>query len=633
MFKLKILLACAVIAISILHAEITMGSTADLPIKKITDTLHMSSPVSQIGLEKLDSVVPDYNVFIIGENHVFMNSNTALWNKMIRYLYQHAGVRTVMIEYGNATAWIIDQYIQTGDSSYMKILDDYAFEEYANSYRELRKFNETLPDDDKIHVIGVDLERGIYTAVKALSLHLPKDKNPHDSIELSVESLIGLAAYQDRELFNSDEENASRYYFGSYSVTNTLDLIIEDFNHFSSYYQNYLDSNYEFFATTIKALEDVKYWHQLGAKNTIQDYVYREKYIYKRFEQEYLKRGGKFFGMFGRCHSTTNLTEENGCNWYQFKSFANRVKQSDTLDLKDKLLTIGVLYEMEDGFVSNGLLKNAGPDEIEAEKHLKDLFEKMPKKRVALYDLSADSVLAKSFENDFRFLILNTTLPSFDHPYMAGKSESIETKFGYAMGFYRMDFKSLNSVVKGLDGKTFKDQVRWNIFEASTEEYSSSPYVSLNQVGFVHSQNLTLDYTDAHKSTAKFSGFMINSYGLYHLLRRTSWIDFYPGLMIGYTQLKLQINQTKTTGVPDPSNGFIGNQSVAYYQNPGITWGGAAILDLNFGPVYLGGMFGFQRDWSKTPWITNNARISGGPRTKLNSVYYTLRAGFRISDY
>ena len=234
MHKLLILFFGLIFISSAGHAKNKVPNT-------IRDTLHLNSDTFA-GLELLAPFVHNFDVFITGENHTYLRSNAQLWSKMIKYLNKTAGLQSVMIEYGYSSGWLINKYIQTGDTALYNVLKSYSFKELAYAYKEMMEYNKTLPEGKKLYFTGIDLERGIYSAAKVLGLLLPQNKEIPDSIELHIESLQSLITYNDNIISSKKEDFTD--YFQSYSSNTTMDKIISNFNAHPNLYKAYLGDNY-----------------------------------------------------------------------------------------------------------------------------------------------------------------------------------------------------------------------------------------------------------------------------------------------------------------------------------------------------------------------------------------------------
>lgn len=106
---------------------------------------------------QLDSIVANYQVFLIGETHG-VASNPKLLMEMLPYLHEKANVRNLIIEFGYTDAYLINYYLATGDSFYLKSLFYYRYKEYRDFWRELYNFNQSLPKEKRVTVVGIDFE-------------------------------------------------------------------------------------------------------------------------------------------------------------------------------------------------------------------------------------------------------------------------------------------------------------------------------------------------------------------------------------------------------------------------------------------------------------------------------------------
>lgn len=105
----------------------------------------------------LDSVVGNYQVFLIGETHG-VSANPKIVMEMLPYLHEKANVRNLLIEFGYTDAYLINYYLATGDSFYLNPLFYYRYKDYHNFWRELYHFNQKMPKEKRITVVGIDFE-------------------------------------------------------------------------------------------------------------------------------------------------------------------------------------------------------------------------------------------------------------------------------------------------------------------------------------------------------------------------------------------------------------------------------------------------------------------------------------------
>lgn len=127
----------------------------------------------------LDSVVPNYQMFLIGETHG-VSSNPKLVMEMLPYLHEKANVRNLLIEFGYTDAYLINYYLATGDSFYLRPLFYYRYKDYHDFWRELYQFNQKLPKEKRVTVVGIDFEYSRPLAFVLNSLIIRGDKIPDE---------------------------------------------------------------------------------------------------------------------------------------------------------------------------------------------------------------------------------------------------------------------------------------------------------------------------------------------------------------------------------------------------------------------------------------------------------------------
>lgn len=584
----------------------------------ISDTIHTQTDNNFSGFAMLDSVVPNYDVFINGENHTYLDANNRLWVKMFKYLHKHAGVRNIMIEYGYASGWLVNEYLQTGDTNLFNVIKTYAYKQNADAYKELMEFNQTLDSSEKIYFTGIDLERGVYSASKVLSMQFPEGVEPPDSIALDVESLKSLVSYNEIEVFDPQSDYN---YYNRYDVRSTIDNIIVNFDAHENLYQEFLGDKFALFKRILSGIKDLKIYNQYDAENSTHQFVYRERYMYQQFQKEYKLKGGKFFGQFGRCHISKNTQEETSCKWYNFKSLANRIEQSgggkgDTL----RVFTTGIFYHT--GTNNEDELKDM-------QGHLDKLFATVEDNRLALYDLPKDSALNSKLEDMFNYIVLCTypsnkeygmppiAMSDFDDPF-----GSSTVAFMASVGVHEIDFEPLNTYLGVLNNGFTTPAPFWAISIATIDE--NLGVNSLAYIGGYIPQELDINDT----TSVRLKGFLYKSFTGYDIFRKTKWIDFIPGIGFSYHNLKLDI--TRTTIAPNPVNGFVGEESVSRANNPAILFDLFTSMAFNIKHFTIGGTVGYSIDLSETNWRSDKNLLSTGPATSMTGLFGSFNIGFNV---
>ncbi len=586
--------------------------------KTFTDTLYLYNDTFS-GLEKLEPLVNQYDVFINGENHTYLKSNSKLWVKMIKFLHQKAGVRNVLIEYGYSSGYLINQYIQTGDSLLFEVLKAYSFKDLAFAYKDLMEYNRTLPEDEKIYFSGIDLERGLYSACKVLALLIPDGVDLPDSIALHVESLLSLVSYNDIKIFSEDEEATD--YFNSYSSNSTIEKIIENFNKHTKDYEFILGKDFGTFQRIIKGLQDVALWNSYEDDNSTHQFIYREKYLYDRFMDEYKVKGGKYFGQFGRCHSLTSIQTENSCNWYNFKSLAHRIKSSKETGKSLKVFSIGIMY--------NESIEDEGWTNIQ--DHIDSIFSMVPENSLLLYDLPADSFLRTKFTDMFNFLFFNHFEPSQnylqgrddddDETEAVGNSDELMSMFGTG-GVYNFNLNNLNNYFKTIGNQAFNNQFFYAGFGLASFNKKSTSSLSFN---YMLKQNI--EPNDSLRF--KLRGFALHSEYGFNLARKTKHLLLCPSWGIGMSVLTLEVSEN--TNNPDISKGYLGEDKFSTYYNPAFTTDFSMLIGTHF-KHFIGSLWGgYQFDLSNKRWFAEE-RMRKGPETSTTGWFAGLQLGFTFAE-
>ena len=165
----------------------------------ITDNADYSS------FAQLTPVLGDYDVFFTGESHG-LAYNHDLEVKILKYLYYNAGVRVFLIESGYASAAIYNTYVQGGSEGLLtevfnelKGTFSWTKEQY-DRWKNLRSWNLSLPESERITVIGIDIDHQVRTALSFLGDLLPSDSLPVELAELNDFLRIDLTADEIKAL-------------------------------------------------------------------------------------------------------------------------------------------------------------------------------------------------------------------------------------------------------------------------------------------------------------------------------------------------------------------------------------------------------------------------------------------------
>lgn len=370
------------------------------------------------GFEMLEKSLAGRRVFMTGENHSYTDFNARLEIKMLRYLNAKAGVKNFIIELGAARAQYLNRFINAEDTVAESMLKATTSPKYMKLFKRLRKWNLTLPQDQRIHVYGIDVERFNDLPLMHLSELLPKDKIPAD-IRSGVDAVHNAAGWllkkglEEYEGMLAVEKSGwgSSYKRQPFYIGPTIKQFIRYYDSLRPSFQKWLGKDFERANEAVNWLKEYRQW--LSYDNTSFQYVWREESMYHKMTNilDSLPKE-KFFGQFGRCH--TAYTEQQGdCGWYGYHSVINKLKSryfaNDT-----SVLTIGIFY---DRFYETGSTLTGDKEKLDDE--IKSLVKKTKSNTTTLFNLTGDEaelpLLAKKFtyaivSNDFESLDSDTTL-------------------------------------------------------------------------------------------------------------------------------------------------------------------------------------------------------------------------------
>ena len=108
-------------------------------------------------------------LFVAGEQHGIAE-NQLLEYAFLSYLHREANVRVYLQELPYSAGVLLDRYLQTGDETALETAFRGFSGTYSNSeellelYRRVRRYNADLEDEDRIRLVGFDIEHQPRTA-------------------------------------------------------------------------------------------------------------------------------------------------------------------------------------------------------------------------------------------------------------------------------------------------------------------------------------------------------------------------------------------------------------------------------------------------------------------------------------
>lgn len=140
-------------------------------------------------------------VFFVAETHE-LEINTEYQLFFLKYLHKYAGVRNLITEYSYGTTFLIDQYLKTGDTLFLNARANRKYQQYEDYWKEIYKWNKSLPPDQRISVYGIG--RYNWPIIAPLYFCIPDEKEIPGELKPEIEII--------KKQFAS---NASPSYYGN----------------------------------------------------------------------------------------------------------------------------------------------------------------------------------------------------------------------------------------------------------------------------------------------------------------------------------------------------------------------------------------------------------------------------------
>lgn len=258
-----------------------------------------------------------YSVILVGEIHQ-VGSNTEVKLAFLKYLHEQYGVRFLIEEMGYGSAMQINKFVQTGDKAlltnfYTAVVGRQgATQESYEFYLRLGEYNLSLPENQRIIVLGVDIQ------------------SPRT---VGLGALRGLT--EDRGAPPPEAEEAYRLLAENRALTEAeLAAMMEQAEHHEDGFRAYLAEDYDDYYFTLRSVwQSAKFAEEKGGD------ALRERYLCDNFRSLYEHYGiDRCFGMFGSVHSSLDAM------FGTHRSFAGFLSR-DYEPTKDKVLSMVCVYD------------------------------------------------------------------------------------------------------------------------------------------------------------------------------------------------------------------------------------------------------------------------------------------------
>lgn len=580
------------------------------------DNLMAVCPI--LNLSSLDSVLDKYNVYMTGENHGYPENNRSIEFQFLKYLHQKKKANHLILEFGYTTGWLINQYVYYNDTTLAKIFSEMPNRHYKKYFDEIRKYNLSQKQEDKIKVHGIDAQK-IESMIFLAFDYLIKQKDirsAKDSIQMSLE-VIKIEAGKVKDEFVDEEEEWKNtegdFDFASRHFLTLTELQKNIQNHKAAYLDFFKEDKEQFLriAANIQELLDYSRFRDYSKAYYT---VMRERIMISRLQEIKQKENvWGFFGQFGKCH-TSQLYASESCSWKNFTPIADRIKQTPNF----KALTIGISYDYWDEKTTHN-------------ESYYDFYMQASKDSAKIFKYQTqDSILSQP---DYLLITPVEELKSLQKEIKKDKEEVVEE---VEVSSERSKFKNRLH----LDGNYYQGQKLFKSnsfdfvytagenFKFSDEVFTQGGGINVFEDGTLY---IHLDYLAYKKSslglfadslTANFSGYQL-SYVMGGDLTKTSLFNVIPYGGVSFARTKINIIDNSL------SQDLFYTGKEKYVSNNAFLFDVGADVNFNFKFINFGARGGYQLDVSDKNWKHANENYS----TTFTGWYFQLYAGFTILTY
>ena len=334
------------------------------------------------GLNLLSDSLSGKRLFITAESHG-VSVNQKLEFEFLKYFKDKANIKYYLQETAFSTSMLLNKYLETGDEDILNqvfnpLEGTFAWtKEKYNLWQNLYKFNQSLPVEERIIVLGFDIEHQIENAFWYLNTIIPEKEIPQ-KIKEHITKI--------KSIYNNKEYNKRIIKNFAYELQDDIETNQE-------IYHNFFGE--DFFGLKIVNDNIVNRYIAYEKRNKAWNNT-RDKMMYDNFLRIYSRYSeGKYYGQWGLNHAFQEKQDE--VNW-----FAAKLDNDEDSPLKNQILSIVYLYQNCTRINNNGEYS-----ETSMSNNISRQIELLSKEEINLFKLNGK----QSPFNDNLIWMLSETAP------------------------------------------------------------------------------------------------------------------------------------------------------------------------------------------------------------------------------
>lgn len=244
-------------------------------------SINLNNDTDFQGFELIE--IKDQRLFVLAEHWHNIRAVPSATFKIIRFLHKEGNVRILAIEQGASVAFMINSYLQTGDTTLLpKISRNTMFWGIENRefLKNLRAFNETLTQQEKIVVRSVDIEYKMESAIFVINKWIMGKEIP-DQLQATLGVFKSLFE-QTRTHRESFDVLAVMFYYDKELVQGLVERTLVDLDENDELYMEFFRDDFVEFAQMILDMDDGLTFDYTNPNTR---YRFRDKIIYEKFEE------------------------------------------------------------------------------------------------------------------------------------------------------------------------------------------------------------------------------------------------------------------------------------------------------------------------------------------------------------